>query len=77
MANQSNMIADAGNTFTNPNACYDTSNIVSGNTYTVGQSVTYNGNSAVILKARPWNVYNVQDLVNDSFHEEISGGSLS
>ena len=75
-ASESSLSVDGTSTFTNPNACYDTSQIAT-STFSVGQYVTYNSNDAVILKVLPWNKYDLQDLDNNSYHVEISAGAIS
>ncbi len=75
-ASESSLSVDGTFTYTDPNACYDTSQIAT-STFSVGQYVTYNSNNAVILKVLPWNTYDLQDLDNNSYHVEISAGAIS
>ena len=73
---QSQLSPDPSNTYTNPNACYDTSSIGS-HTYYPGDNVTYNGHACIVLQVLPWNMYNIYDLDDSSYIDEVSGGALS
>ena len=68
---QSQLIADSSNTYTNPNACYDTS-AIGGHAYNAGDEVRYYSARAVVLKVRPFKRYNIWNLDTDSFVEDVA-----